>query len=111
MEEAQWNVEPRPSKTLGVAPREALGRGAHEKKVEVEEDGDGREAGTGISGDNSSRLPGAIPVPESPSLSVRALSSPPLSVPLPPFTISYDQNCEQSQAPVADRTPCYGITW
>ena len=52
--------------------------------------------------ESSSGFPRLIPVPDSPPLSAQLLTSPSLSVQLPPAVPSFDKRSVPSQAPAAD---------
>ena len=68
-----------------------------------EEEGD-TTSSTGATGVGPHTAPEATPVPDSPSLSAQAPSSPRSSKQLPAPWSSFGRNSEQYQAPVADRT-------
>ena len=101
-----------PSGNVGAldgTPPVALSQASGEDQYVVEKRGDPSEASTicpsapsGVSGDTGRLFPAAVavPVPSFPSLSIRAHSSPSLSVQCPPGNSSSDTHCSQLPGPV-----------
>ena len=92
------------TRLMGMAPWEisTLRNGRHEMEVGEEKVNtiSSREA----RGDGPHTSPEATPVAGTPSLSVRAPSSPKSSTRHPAPEYSLDRNCKKSQGPEADRT-------
>ena len=100
-EEAKWNP---PSNQL--EPMEPAPWVNGNLRVEVD-----TMPSTGTSGGSPHYSPEARPVLGSPSLSAQAPSSPAPSGQLPAPESTFDRKCEQSQAPVVDRSPKSKLTW
>ena len=80
-------------------------QGRVNKEVDMDVDGeDGNSvSSTGVPESEPGPKPGALPAPDSPSLSVQ-LASPHGSSGKHPFSDSFDKICEPSQAPKVNRT-------
>ena len=79
--------------------------------MEVEEEKMEAISSTGTPGVGTHTFPEAIPVPAPLFLPVHVPPSPQSSVQPPQPEYSFGRNCEQYQAPVADRTQNDKLTW
>ena len=108
--EVEWNPASGAFDSRNGAQMEALEMAQECAGLPWEESGEPDATMAGLQRSNSeiqssgssSPSPGAIPVSESPNLSVQLPSSPSFSVQLPPPVSSFDKNCTSSLASAAE---------
>ena len=107
----KWGPTSRRPKPMEAVPLRNNISVTNGKGAEVEREKVDSAPSPGVPGENPPRSPAAIPVPDSPSLSARAPSSPSPAVQQPEPASSFDRHCAQSQSPAINRAPCGGLTW